>query len=443
MNTSIIDIVKKELCIGCGACISESNNSEMIWNDEGFLVPDISKEFKSKAIKLCPFNPQLDEQVKDEDAIANLFLCNARKSDIRIGRYNKIYAGFSKTYRETSSSGGIATYVLEELLQQGIVDKLIVVKGSNGTYEYQLFDDIDNIKNISKTRYIPVTLAKIFEELNNIQCKVAIVGVACFVKAIRLKQYYHPDLKQKIPFVIGIICGGQKSRFYTDYLAQKAGINNGFSNQEYRIKDPLSTATDYSFGAYDENTNFHQIKMSQLGDMWGTGLFKNNACDFCDDVTTELADISLGDAWLSPYQQDGLGNNVIITRSTIADNILERGIIENELDLREMDIETFKRSQLGSFRHRQIALKYRIKLNPNNKIINKRHKFLEDIPSEYKIVQKVRIELRRKSLEDWKIANNASEYDQILEKTKKKLRNTTRLYHIIQKIRKKLKIRTI
>ena len=37
------------------------------------------------------------------------------------------------------------------------------------------------------------------------------------------------------------------------------------------------------------------IKMSLLGDMWGTGLFKANACDFCDDVTA-VKDISLGDA---------------------------------------------------------------------------------------------------------------------------------------------------
>jgi coenzyme F420-reducing hydrogenase beta subunit len=42
--------------------------------------------------------------------------------------------------------------------------------------------------------------------------------------------------------------------------------------------------------------------------MWGTGLFKSNACDFCDDVTTELADVSL-DAWI-PYNKDGLGNSV-------------------------------------------------------------------------------------------------------------------------------------
>jgi coenzyme F420 hydrogenase subunit beta len=30
--------------------------------------------------------------------------------------------------------------------------------------------------------------------------------------------------------------------------------------------------------------------------MCASGLFKANACDYCDDVTTELVDISLGDA---------------------------------------------------------------------------------------------------------------------------------------------------
>ncbi len=39
--------------------------------------------------------------------------------------------------------------------------------------------------------------------------------------------------------------------------------------------------------------------------MWGGGLFKANAYDFCDYVTTELADISLDDARLPRYNQDG------------------------------------------------------------------------------------------------------------------------------------------
>src|SRR5690606_17900611 len=141
-------------------------------------------------------------------------------------------------------------------------------------------------------------------------------------KAVRLKQHYYPQYKEKISFLVGIICGGLKSRFFTDYLANKSGIEGKYSKQEYRIKDANSRAIDYSFGAYDSSGDFHQMKMKTVGDMWGTGLFKSHACDFCDDVTTELADISLGDAWIPPYNKEGLGTSVIVTRTKTADLLI-------------------------------------------------------------------------------------------------------------------------
>src|SRR5699024_5729330 len=110
---------------------------------------------------------------------------------------------------------------------------------------------------------------------------------------------------------------------------QKSGIKGSYSKQEYRIKDSNSLSSDYSFGAFDNDEDFYQMKMKEVGDMWGTGLFKANACDFCNDVTTELADISLGDAWLDEYKMDGLGNSIIITRSTIANEIIKKGITAN------------------------------------------------------------------------------------------------------------------
>ena len=58
----------------------------------------------------------------------------------------------------------------------------------------------------------------------------------------------------------------------------------------------------------------------------GNWSFKSNACDFCDDVLTELADISLGDAWIDPYDKSGLGNSIIITRTKTAQTLIKNGL---------------------------------------------------------------------------------------------------------------------
>ncbi|MBO6213492.1 Coenzyme F420 hydrogenase/dehydrogenase, beta subunit C-terminal domain [Algoriella sp.] len=442
MKYTIKDIVTNDLCVGCGVCTSTSKSSKMNWNEEGFLVPILDDSFSENAIKLCPFNPNPEKEVKDEDILADALFPSSKQKDVKIGRFENTYVGYSHEYRNTSSSGGIATFVFEKLLKDKIVDHLFIVKEINGTYQYQWFDNFENIKEISKTRYIPVTMGDLFKEIDSKEGKVAVSGVACFIKAIRLKQHYNPQYKEKIPFLVGIICGGLKSRFFTDFLAQSAGIEGKYSKQEYRIKDEKSSASDYSFGAYNSHKEFHQLKMKTVGDLWGTGLFKANACDFCDDVTTELADISLGDAWLPEYNEDGLGNSVIITRSKLADSLITKGIDNKELSVKKVTKEKIIQSQNASFKHRQNALKYRLRKFDYSKL-KKRKRFLVNIPFEFKVVQDMRRKTRKNSLVFWKNNRTVTVFVNKISLDLKKLAKKTKYYHYIQAIKRKLKLKTI
>jgi coenzyme F420-reducing hydrogenase beta subunit len=143
-ENNILDIVNQDLCTGCGACVSESKESLKIgWNEFGFLVPQqIGNNINKEAIKVCPFNPSPDDEVKDEDKLGNIFLSDAAKYDSKIGRFENTYIGFVNEYRETSSSGGVATFVFRKLLEDKIVENLFIVKEVNGTYEYQFFNNI-------------------------------------------------------------------------------------------------------------------------------------------------------------------------------------------------------------------------------------------------------------------------------------------------------------
>ncbi len=431
MNYTIKDIVNNDLCVGCGICTSASKSSKMNWNDDGFLVPILDDSFSENAIKLCPFNPNPENEVKDEDVLADALFPSSKQKDFKIGRFENTYAGYSNEYRNTSSSGGIATFVFEKLLKDKIVDHLFIVKEINGTYQYQWFDSFENIKEISKTRYIPVTMENLFKEIDTKEGKVAVSGVACFIKAIRLKQHYNPQYKEKIPFLVGIICGGLKSRFFTDFLAQSAGIEGKYSKQEYRIKDEKSSASDYSFGAYNSHKEFHQLKMRTVGDMWGTGLFKANACDFCDDVTTELADISLGDAWLPEYNKEGLGNSVIITRSKLADSLITKGIDNNELSVKKVTKEKIIQSQKASFVHRQDLLKFRktyLKIK-----LQKRDKSVKKVTIPYILVQVFRRITRKKSIDVWRKQSNVFKFNKSMKFALLNLKIVTKINHKLRK----------
>lgn len=443
----ISQVVDNDLCIGCGLCTyaCDSNALSMDWNNEGFLVPTLSSHCDDDAtcISVCPFNPNPEKVVKDEASIANIFLNQNTSIDPKLGRVINTYAGYSKKYRNTSSSGGIATYVFDKLLNQNIVDHIFCVsEGQDAHYDYTVISSPKDLTSSSKTKYYPVTLASVLDELNHLDGKVAIVGVACFVKAIRLAQYHDPSLKEKIPFIIGIICGGVKSKFYTEYLASKAGSeSNHIKHPEYRIKDPDSVALDYSFGCVDLNDRHHKrIKMREVGDMWGTGLFKANACDFCEDVATELADISLGDAWIEPYKNDGKGTSIVITRSPLAEQLINNGRTNNELNIEELEIDKVIASQQGSFNHRQDGLYVRLEEAKKKglPLAKKRHG-KKPVSLDIYVVQKLRRLTRKRSLEIWQHVDSAVDFDNKMEKTLSRLRLATKVTHYKRAILRRVK----
>ena len=432
--TSVVD---NDLCIGCGLCTYKCPSSalKMQWNDSGFLVADVVGECcdEGACLTVCPFNPEEKNTSKNETGLANVFLTESTQRHEKLGRFIEIYVGYSEKYRSTSSSGGIASYIFEQLLEKNIVDHIFSVgESKNGEthYEYVVKSSTEELQAVSKTKYYPVTLATVLPELEKLKGKVAVIGVACFVKAVRLAQVTDPYLKQKIPFVAGIICGGVKSRFFTEYLASKAGaLGNAFTAPEYRVKDLNSSAHNYAFKCTDTTDNGEKlIKMKAVGDMWGTGLFKANACDFCDDVTTELADISLGDAWLEPFNKDGHGTSVIITRSDIANVIIQNGITVGDLHIDVLPCEAMLASQQGSFNHRHDGLHARLKERKNNNIATpqKRHG-KKSLTIDVLLVQKMRRITRKKSLLLWQNNPVADEFDQSIKKTLLLLRYATKI----------------
>ena len=50
--------------------------------------------------------------------------------------------------------------------------------------------------------------------------------------------------------------------------------------------------------------------------------FKYKACDFCDDVFAETADVVVGDAWIPKYLTQG--NSLVVTRSSLFDSLINK-----------------------------------------------------------------------------------------------------------------------
>lgn len=440
-------VVANDMCVGCGACVAvcSTDSLKMQWNEDGFLVPMLAGEcgHDGSCIKVCPFNPEPSDDVRTETEIAAQFLTDAPYIDKNIGRYFSTYVGYAEEYRKTSSSGGLATYIAANLLKSGVVDHVLaVLPGANDGdhYSYQIASSPDDLLSASRTRYFPVTADSVLKSLAELKGNVAFVGVACFVKAVRLAQARDPEINAKVRFVIGIICGGLKSAFFTNYLAGLSGTTEvNIRKPQYRIKDEARPASDYSFGHVDARTGADKtIRMRLVGDMWGTGLFKANACDFCDDVTTELADISVGDAWLPPYVADGRGTSVIVTRSAEAERLISNGIATCELSVEKLPFDRFKQSQQGSFNHRQYGLPVRIAWEKRSGHEVSPKRFDGRVHPEFRFVLRLRRWVRKKSFSAWRETRNSKEFDRRMASSLWLLRVATRMNQRLRGLRKRL-----
>ena len=159
--------------------------------------------------------------------------------------------------------------------------------------------------------------------------RYAIVGIPCFIKSVRLLTRTDEVLKERIKFCIGLICGHLKSSRFAEMLAWECGISpQGLEAIDFRTKLDERAANHYGVTVTGIIDDKRVEKISppvneMFGTNWGFGFFKYKACDYCDDVVAETADVTIGDAWLPQYSNDSKGTNVVIVRNPIIKDIIE------------------------------------------------------------------------------------------------------------------------
>ena len=153
-----------------------------------------------------------------------------------------------------------------------------------------------------------------------------------------------------------------------------------------------------------------------IGADWGAGAFKYKACDFCDDVFAETADVVLGDAWLPEYVQDSYGTNVVVTRNDNIQQLIVNARSEGRLVLDDVGVEKAIQSQDAGLRHRKVAISYRLYCEKAGKswVPTKRTSPSTSLSPRYEMKrQRLRTELRdlsHRSFLNAKQANNLAAY---------------------------------
>ena len=362
------EIVGSGLCIGCGACTTLEPSTRMDWGADGHLKPSPPKVWPAPEpfAQVCPFSPV----AANEDVIAQARFPEAPHGDALIGRYAGAYVGHvdEGAFRMGGSSGGMVSWVAAELLRRGLVDGVAHVTpraredGDGRLFGYRVSRSVEELGEGAKSRYYPVELSGVLREIEAVPGRYAVVGIPCFIKAVNLLRRENPIFAERITHTIGLFCGHMKSAQMVDSFALQLGAEpESVAAIDYRLKNADRPANWYTAQLTLKDGSTRQQDWWHLVDGdWGSGFFMNSACNFCDDVVAETADIAMGDAWVEPYSSDGKGTNVVIARSPLMLELVRAGMAEGRLALSEVDHAFISQTQAAGFRQRREGLAYRL-----------------------------------------------------------------------------------
>ena len=258
----------------------------------------------------------------------------------------------------------MVSWLASKMLEDGLVDAVIHVKDGpdpEHMYTYQVSHSVDELKTGAKSKYYPIEMSEVLSYVREHDGKYLFIGIPCFVKAIHLLRRQDEVLNKRIRYCIGLVCGHLKSDFFAKSEAWESGVPlDDIARVDFRHKTLGSPASDYAVEV--RRTSGEESVIKRTAELsttnWGLGYFKYNACDYCDDVLAETADVTFGDAWIPKYVNDGEGCNVIVVRNQDVQDLFDRH--RDELVLHDSDSAEVYQSQAGGFRHRRQGLAYRL-----------------------------------------------------------------------------------
>lgn len=325
MKTTISEVVKDDLCTGCGTCIALCPNEAIelkINEKKGIYFPQLDEDKCNHCgicHKVCPGH-NVDFKALNREIFGR------EAKDILIGNYINCYVGHATDYdiRYNSASGGLITGLLIFALEEGLITGALVTRmKKDKPLEPEPFiaRTKEEIIEASKSKYCPVpaniALREIIEASDDEH--FAVVGLPCHIHGLRKAQKVNAKLRERVVLCLGIVCNHVPTFKATEFLLE---------NMNIKKEDVISL--NYRGlgwpGRMKVETINGNIKSPIIHEYWLGGFgthFYSYRCTLCCDQTCELADYSFADAWLPEFVSDKIGKSIFVSRTEFAETILK------------------------------------------------------------------------------------------------------------------------
>ncbi len=311
----IQEVQKRGLCHRCGGCVTfctAINYGALELDEDGRpRYVDVEKCIEcGLCYSICPEIHELDEEQKRMTAWSAPM---GRVLDVAIAR------SADPAVRERATDGGVVTSVLLYLMDRGYIDGAIVTKPAGpltrvpclATSRREILDaagfhfDTSHGMNLFSTQYS--TYAPSIIEVGPVMRRglrrVAFVGAPCQIKTVRRMEALGVVPSDAVKYHLGLFCSG----------------NFIFGNRESEQLQELAGFhwTDVRKINVKEEVYIHlhsgEIKTVPLESL---DFMKRFACRYCDDYSSEYADLSFGglgarEGWTTVLVRSPVGRAVM------------------------------------------------------------------------------------------------------------------------------------
>lgn len=318
MASNVANVAASKLCNACGGCqwvcpVGAISYTETVG---GYLIPLVCTDLCTDCglcVEICPgvgFGQHLLENMPIDPFVGQSLLTFVGKaSDSRI--YNN------------SQSGGLVSALLISAMQSEEISGAVTVVMAPGCPprpKVQLARSIDDLIAAQKSKYCPVPILSILDQIEKSPTPVVVVGLPCQLHGLENILNKFPKLKGKIAFTIGLVCDRVMTLAAVDYLVYKAG--------KIEQLDCILNFRDKTCGGYPGGVNVldrsgESVCMPAKVRMQIKDYFTPARCRICFDKMNVYSDLTVCDPHGVPNIDRYGGESALVVRTELGLNIFK------------------------------------------------------------------------------------------------------------------------